>query len=103
MDGKVLMYAERLMPNLEGAAAEDIGHEAARNEYEILRWLPVLNGLELAQKVLGEQMPAKETAIWKIAQLRKHLSAMKKSIEDGPLGKGRRKRRGLIWTEDMDL
>jgi len=102
-DGKVLMYAERLIPNLEGAAEEDIGQEVARNEYEMLRWLPVLNGLELAQKVLGEQMPAKETAMWKIAQLRTKLSAAKKVIEAAAVGGGRKKRRSMMWTEDVGL
>lgn len=103
VDGKVLMYAERLMPNLEGAAEEDIGQEVARNDYEVLRWLPVLNGLELAQKVLGEQMPAKQTATRKIAQLRTKLSAAKNAIEAASVGTGRKKRRGLIWTDKMDL
>lgn len=102
-DGKVRLYAERLIPNLESAAEESIDMEAARMDYELSRWSPMLNGLETAQRVLGERMPEKQVVEQKIAQLRRRLGEAKRIVEAAPTSDDQGKRRGLRWAEGMRL
>jgi len=103
VDGKVLVYAQRLMANLERGIKEEVedGRVVAHADYELARWIPVLNGLRLAQKVLGKSMPQADLAKRKISELDALVQRYGQTLV-GAQDSGKAKRRGLIWAEGLE-
>lgn len=102
-DGKVLKYAERLMANVDKAVDEvaDEARIAAHADYELTRWVPVLNALRLARQVLGNGMPEAELAKRKIAELEAKVQQAGTTLV-GAQDSSKAKRRGLVWVEDLE-
>lgn len=111
MDGKVEMYVKRLVSNLEavgeqGAPALEVrGHGetkgpwAASADYELMRWIPVRNGLKLAKEVLKERMPQGQLVDARLERLESVIRDASEVVR-GAQGDKIEKRRGLSWLEE---
>lgn len=105
---KVKTYAARLSTNLErtlGEGKDDVerqldenGRKAAAADYELLRWVPALNGLRKSVDVLKDGMPRSEFAQNMIKELQKKVDALKEDVNsNGDPHIDRR--RGLKWAQ----
>ncbi|KXL47677.1 hypothetical protein M433DRAFT_111160 [Acidomyces richmondensis BFW] len=82
VDGKVKMYAERLMDRLEFASQPPSSTPPSNGPvYSMLNAVPILNGLRLAQKILDEEMPKSELANKLITEYEAALTSLAAAIE----------------------
>lgn len=99
-------YVERLLVKLDPSImspAEGTEQLAAQADYELLRWIPVYNGLRISDKVLGEEMPQRDMARDHSETLKKRLYDQKGTVvanEDRTAIE--EKRRGVKWFELLD-
>lgn len=104
-DGKVEMYTGRLVPNIKRVFGLELdkgeGLLAARADYELLRWLPLRDGLKLAEQILEESTPGRAKVIQRRDDLIKICSDSAELVEsiDEP-NKDRRK--GLRWFREAE-
>ncbi|KAK4542289.1 hypothetical protein LTR36_006942 [Oleoguttula mirabilis] len=63
VDGKVKIYAERLLGCIDGAA-QPLSHAPVPTgpQYEMLHGIPIWHGLHLAEKILGKGLPQPQVA-----------------------------------------
>lgn len=102
-DNKVLAYAQRLMANMNRAVEEAAEEKrvVVHADYELARWVPMLNALKLAQQVLGDSMPEGDSAARKIQELEGKIQRAGQVVVGGQ-DSNRSKRRGLIWAEELE-
>lgn len=109
VDGKVEMYVKRLVSNLSASLengsvmeVKDQGEVkanwAASADYELMRWVPVRNGLRLAKEVLKERMPPVDGHLEKLERVIADASEVVRSAQGDKI----EKRRGLKWVEEEE-
>jgi len=114
VDGKVEMYVKRLVSNLQGSqsvgegAAMEVrdqgevkGNWASSADYELMRWVPVRNGLKLAKDVLKDKMPSPDVVDQNVNKLESVLRDAS-AVVKGAQGDKTDKRRGLKWLDEAE-
>jgi len=110
VDGKVEMYVKRLVSNLSAntlengnTAATEVRDQgevkanwAASADYELMRWVPVRNGLRMAKEVLKDKMPVVDQHLEKLERLIRDANDVVRSAQGDKIDK----RRGLKWLEE---
>jgi len=107
VDGKVEMYVKRLVNNLSASLENDSPMEvkdrgevkanwSASADYELMRWVPVRNGLRLAKEVLKDRMPVVDQHLEKLEKVIRDASDVVKNAQGDKIDK----RRGLKWLEE---
>lgn len=103
VDGKVLAYSQRLMANANRAVREEADeHRAvAHADYELARWVPMINALKVAQRVLGPAFPEADLAKRKLQELEDRVQRAGQVVV-GAQDPKKSKRRGLAWAEELE-
>lgn len=103
----VASYIGRLVPSLPkmrenvGSVALAPPPPAAAADYELLRWVPLMNGIQVAQGLFGGAIPEREALNRSLSQLEKTVTEAKETIVSNVGGDEGGKRRGYRWLEAM--
>lgn len=108
---KVKMYAGRLLASLEHSPNDEIeaveqelqtnGKMAAVADYQLMRWLPVLQGLSRADDTLGPELTRAQFAKGQRNTLQQKVRDLKHTLENSQ-DPGLDRRRGLKWLRKVE-
>lgn len=112
-EDKIQKYAGRLLASLErspinGDELEAVEQELQNNgkmaavaDYQLMRWLPIMQGLSRAIDTLGTDMPRVQFAKEQRDMLQQRVQDLKDTLENSQ-DPGLDRRRGLKWLQKVE-
>ncbi|KAK5166600.1 uncharacterized protein LTR77_008143 [Saxophila tyrrhenica] len=101
VDGKVRAYTDRLLANIKGAEGPATIEPASTGpQTEMLRGMPIWHGLQLAQKILGNQIPQPDLVKQVTSAWEEGLEALSSKIQAGDVEEGSYAAQALkVWKD----